>query len=286
MLDSRKAVGDDERCPFVHEVLQGFLYKSFGLGVQRRGGFVKNEHRRVLEHGARDAEPLALAAGQTAAAVADNRLVALRHIGDELMCVGNAGCLLYRLLPCHAVRRRLRGIHAERDVVIDGVVEKDWFLAYDAHEGTQVVRGELAYIRAVQCDGAFRRVVETRHKVSHGSLAAAGLSYQSDGLAFRDNQIDVGQHFAFRLIGKMHMVERYIVFENNGFRLFRLFDVRLCIQHSVNAFQRSHAPPYAVGRAAEVFRRVDDGVENHHVIDERRSVNRRMVGQDEQASEP
>ena len=46
---------------------------GFGGGVERAGRFVEDQDRRVLEQRARDREPLALAAGEQPAALADRR---------------------------------------------------------------------------------------------------------------------------------------------------------------------------------------------------------------------
>ena len=52
------------------------LDARFGLDVERAGGLVEDQDRRVLEDGARDGEALALAAGQRGAALADDEVVA------------------------------------------------------------------------------------------------------------------------------------------------------------------------------------------------------------------
>ena len=44
-----------------HQHVQRSLHGSLVLGVQRRGGFVEQEDGRVLQDGAGDGEPLALA---------------------------------------------------------------------------------------------------------------------------------------------------------------------------------------------------------------------------------
>ncbi len=56
---------------FAHEVGERVLHEQLRLGVERRGRFVEHEQRTVLEDRARDRQPLALAAGQPLAALAD-----------------------------------------------------------------------------------------------------------------------------------------------------------------------------------------------------------------------
>ena len=128
-----EAMGDDEGRTVLHQMLERLLYEPFGLGVERRGSFVENEHGWILEDRARDTEPLSLSSGEAAASVAYHGPVSLLHGGDELMCIGNACGFLHRLLPCHAVRRREGGIDTEGDVIKDRIVEEDGFLADDTH---------------------------------------------------------------------------------------------------------------------------------------------------------
>ena len=58
---------------------------AFGLGIQRAGRLVQNQDRRVAQHGPRDGEALPLAARHAHAALPDHRVVALRHLLDELV---------------------------------------------------------------------------------------------------------------------------------------------------------------------------------------------------------
>ena len=124
--DCGEAVGDNDGGAVGHEFFKGFLHESFALGVKRGGGFVEDEDCRVLEDCAGDADSLALTAGEAAAAVADEGVVAMLGGHDELMGVGDAGGLLH-LLACGA-------LHSEGDVIEDGVVEEDRLLVDVAHQ--------------------------------------------------------------------------------------------------------------------------------------------------------
>ena len=60
--------------------------------ASRPGGrLVENQDRRVANDRARDRDALALTAGQRHAALADHRGVAVRHLDDELVRVGQFG---------------------------------------------------------------------------------------------------------------------------------------------------------------------------------------------------
>jgi hypothetical protein len=64
-------VGDGDHRLALHQRFQAFLDGRFDFRVQRRGGFVHDQDRRVLEQHAGDGDALALAAGELHAALAD-----------------------------------------------------------------------------------------------------------------------------------------------------------------------------------------------------------------------
>ena len=123
MPDGRESVCNDEGRAFRHQMLQCFLHQFFGFRVQRRSGFIENEDRRVLQYRTRDTQALTLSSGEARTPVADDGMLSIRHIDDEIMRVGYSCGLFHCLLPCAAVRRRLRGIHAESDVIIHRIIE-------------------------------------------------------------------------------------------------------------------------------------------------------------------
>ena len=71
---------------FFECVLNGF----FRLGIEGRGCFIEKQDRSVAQDRPSDGEPLLLAAGEGAAFVPKDRLVALRLFGDELVSVREA----------------------------------------------------------------------------------------------------------------------------------------------------------------------------------------------------
>ena len=83
LLDGGETMRDHDGRSAGHEILQPDLHKPLILGVERTGRFVEQEKRRVTQDGARDRNALALAARQCHAALADQRVVALRQALDE-----------------------------------------------------------------------------------------------------------------------------------------------------------------------------------------------------------
>ena len=102
--DGGQAVGDDQGRGVAHQEPQGLLDQVLGLGVESGRGLVEHEDRRPLGHGLGDRHPLALAARQLEPAFADDRVVPVGQLADELLDVGR---------PPHLVDQ----------VVVDGTID-------------------------------------------------------------------------------------------------------------------------------------------------------------------
>ena len=76
IADRTQAMGDDDGRTAFHEAVQGGLDDFFAFRIEGRRRFIEDEDARVLEDGPGDGDTLALAAGQGAAAVADEGFVA------------------------------------------------------------------------------------------------------------------------------------------------------------------------------------------------------------------
>ena len=76
------------RRPAAHRLAQAEADPRLGRGVDRGGRVVEDQDPRVDDERARDREPLALAARERDAALADHRLVAVGQPLDELVRLG------------------------------------------------------------------------------------------------------------------------------------------------------------------------------------------------------
>src|SRR5271170_6896851 len=79
-----KTMRDHDGGAFGHEVGERDLHQRLALGVERRGGLIEDEDWRVLEQSAGDGKPLAFTAGEAKALFADDGVVAIRKIEDEV----------------------------------------------------------------------------------------------------------------------------------------------------------------------------------------------------------
>ena len=82
------------------------------------------------------------------------------------------------------------------------------------------------------------------------------------------------------------MLEPNRFLKPHRFRRFRFQDIGLGIQYRINPLQRSHSLTYAIGGSAQIFRGIDNRIENNQIINERSRINSSMVAEDQQSSEP
>ena len=91
VADGREPVGDRDRGPALRQLVERGLHRPLGLGVQRAGGLVEDEHGRVAQDRAGDRDALLLAAREAVAALADDGVVALGQRGDQVVDASGAG---------------------------------------------------------------------------------------------------------------------------------------------------------------------------------------------------
>ena len=80
MVESRWAMTKQVCRPFTSSSLERLLNKQFAFSVKRARRLVQNQDGRILEHGTRDGNALALAARNLDAAFADERSRTPREI--------------------------------------------------------------------------------------------------------------------------------------------------------------------------------------------------------------
>ena len=230
---------------------------GLGRGVDRARGVVEDEDFRVFQQGSRDAQSLLLTAGHVGAALFDVRLVALRHLPDELVSAGDlAGADAFFF----------RGVLlAPAKVFDEGAGEQFVFLKDHRHFVAQrlqvifldVVAADID--RAVGLFGPFRgrvRVVEAADEAHERRLAAAGTADDADGLTGADVEVDVVKvflSFAVFLVGEMDVVETDAAVRDFIKRVFRVHDVRFLDEDFGNT----------VGRSGTHGQHDQDGREHH-----------------------
>src|SRR3712207_7776907 len=81
-------VGNDQGRLSGHEAIQGFLDLRLALNVEARHRLVQDQDTGVPDDGPRDSDPLSLAAGEGVAPLADDGLVPIFELHDEVVGVG------------------------------------------------------------------------------------------------------------------------------------------------------------------------------------------------------
>ena len=187
VANRREAVSDHERGPPLHDLVESVEDHFLGLRVDRGRRLVENQDRCVLDERARDRDALALASGEAGALLADDRVVALRKRGDEVVGVRRArrraDLILGRLQPSVAdvLRNRAREeeglLEHERDLAAERA-ELDRPDIAPVDENASLLRvvqaGEQAHERRLPCPGR-----------AHNRDAAAGSHLERDVLEGR-----------------------------------------------------------------------------------------------------
>src|ERR1051326_3564538 len=122
-------VGDDKHGAALGNFLHVALDDALALRVERAGRLVEDENARIGDERARDGDALALAARERGAALADDGVVALGELEDEIMRAGEPR------RRDHALERHAR--IGERDVLAHRAVEQHVLLQHDADLAAQ-----------------------------------------------------------------------------------------------------------------------------------------------------
>ena len=172
-------------------------FEEFGLAahVEMRGRLVEEQHLRLADQHAGEADGLLLAAGQAAAALGNRHVVAQRMAGDEALDAGKP-------------RRRedffVGGLRlAERDVVAQLAEEQVGVLQHKANAGAQIGRVVLADVDAVDQDAALLRLIEAEQQAADRRLARADAADDADALAGRDLE----RNLLERVLGSVRVAE-------------------------------------------------------------------------------
>ena len=166
----------------LHGGVQRGLHHAFALGVQRAGGFVQQQQRRVLQDGAGDGNALLLPARQPHAALAQEGVVPLGQGHDEV--VGK--CRLGGGVDLLCRRARV----AIADVFERGSAKNHRVLGNGGNVAAQRGKGNVPNVHPVEEDtGALGLpsrpldVIKALQQLENGGLAGATGTHQGHGLS-------------------------------------------------------------------------------------------------------
>ncbi len=202
--DGREPVRDGNDGASAHQPVELLLDRRLDLGIERRGRFVQDQDRRILEDHPSNRDALALPAGELDAALAHMRVEAAPSLPiferlDEFQGMGahrrRAHLLFVRLRPAVA------------DVVADRAVQERGVLSHHGDVGAQALLGHQRNVLPVDQDPAFLRLEEPEQQVDQGRLAGAGLADQADALAGLDLEVDAMDHAALGPVAEAQGLE-------------------------------------------------------------------------------
>ena len=98
MAYGAQAVSHNQAGSSLHQSTDSLLHLLLRSRIQRRGGLIQQQHRRILVKGASNTQALALTATQLAAAISHIRLPLALHRLDEFPGIGRFGSRLQPLL--------------------------------------------------------------------------------------------------------------------------------------------------------------------------------------------
>ncbi|MND61060.1 hypothetical protein D3C80_523060 [compost metagenome] len=202
----RQPVGDGDDGLALHHFIQALLNGHLHFRVQRTGGFVQQQDRRVLQHHPGNGDALALATRQLDAALSHQGVVtavalAVAELADETIGLGagRSGADL-----------RLGRIGAAiGDVVANRAVQQRGVLGDHADGAAQAVLGDLGHVLPVDADFPTVHVVETQQQVDQGGLASAGAADQTDFFARADVQAQVVEYLTLAVVVEADLVETH-----------------------------------------------------------------------------
>ena len=198
----REAVCDRDRRTPLGKTLERLLDEPFGLRVERRGGLVEHEDRRVPQDRPRNRHALPLAAREPVSALADDGVVPVRERCNELVDL----CCPRRLLDLLVTRLRLR----KAKVLAHRRMEEVGLLRDDTDGRGERLERQLADVDAVDRDGALGRVVKSRHEIAARRLARAGLTDERRLRARRNRERDVLQRQGVSVVAEADPVEGHV----------------------------------------------------------------------------
>ena len=151
-----------------------------------RSRLVEHEDRSIREEGAGESDPLALTPGHLSTLLADERVPAVRQLGDPVLETG-------------AEKRRLElGVGSlgprEDDVLADGGREEMRVLAGYGNCSPDVFLAELAQVASAERYASLLGIEEAKQEVDDRRLAGSTLPDQSDSPPWLEAKVEAGEH--------------------------------------------------------------------------------------------
>src|SRR5258708_7617813 len=194
-----KMVGDEKRRAPLSQPFKCFDHRPRVFVVETGRRFVEDKNWRTPDCGARDRDPLTLAAGEFNATFTDDSVISFGERADKLVRVGQTRGSLDFLV--------VRIWRAVGNIVADTRGEQQAVLQHDTDLAAQGIQCIIADIASVDSDRPAGRVIETQDKAYQRAFTAPRFSDQRNVLPNLEIEIDVLEHGSARLVRKTHSLE-------------------------------------------------------------------------------
>ena len=198
----RQPVRDQDRRALLEGVLDCVVDRGLDLDVDGTGRVVEHQDRWVLEQRAGDRDALPLPTRQRVAPFADDGVVAVVELGDEVVGLGCAGGG-NDLVEC-GVGSAVGDVVAHRGREEERLVEDQADVVPEAGQRVAVDR------HAVDQDLAVVDVVEAGQQAGDRRLAAAGAADDRDRLTRFDREIEIAQYRFAAFLGSATIGRRCV----------------------------------------------------------------------------
>src|SRR3989338_7537191 len=144
---------NDSGFPF-HQLDKSILNVGFADTIQRTGGFIQHQNRRILKHRPSDSHSLPFPAGKLDSALPHQRVVALGKFGNKFMGVSFLGHFGY-FIGCG-------GYFSVSNILPNRAMKQNRLLWHIRDNTAQVILGNASYILPINSNGTLRHIVEPK----------------------------------------------------------------------------------------------------------------------------
>ena len=183
------------------QTLNSQLHRAFRFRVQRRGGFIQQQHFGIAQNGPRNRNALLLAPRQHDAAFPQIAGIALRQGGDKIMRCGRARGVF------NLGWRRIGPAKAD---ILHGRGRKDHrVLRHHCHGTAKIGARHVAQINAVQQDSTLLWIIKPHQQLQYRRFTRPRRPNQRHRLACRHGQRNAvqGRGFGPRRIAKADIAQ-------------------------------------------------------------------------------
>ena len=224
-LHGGHTLGDDDLRGVGNLMMECGANQLIGFGVDRGRGIVENKDLRLFQQRTRNAQTLALTAGNVGTALFDVRIVLVGEFLNEAVGLRKLACVTNLFISGVRI--------APTQVFGNGSGEQHVLLQYHGDLIAQYFQIVIAHIHAADLQRAFGHVIQTWHKLHQTGLCGTGAADDADGHTGTDLQINIVKHRLFGSGGitEGDMVEINLTILHFHNRIFRIRNRAFLVQH-------------------------------------------------------